>query len=55
MKPTTLFITGSSGFIGTKLVNALIGQGHTVHALTRAASNRDGLTHERIKLVRATS
>jgi nucleoside-diphosphate-sugar epimerase len=51
VKPTTLFVTGSTGFIGTKLVTALIGQGHTVHALTRAASNRDGLAHERIKLV----
>ena len=39
------------GFIGTKLVNELIRQGHTVHALTRATSNREGLSHERIKLV----
>jgi nucleoside-diphosphate-sugar epimerase len=51
MNPTTIFVTGSTGFIGTKLVNELVRQGHTVHALTRATSNLDGLTHERIKLV----
>ena len=47
----TVFVTGSTGFIGTKLVNELIQRGHTVHALTRGSSNRDGLSHERIKLV----
>lgn len=51
MNPTTIFVTGATGFIGTKLVNELIRQGHTVHALTRATSNREGLAHERIKLV----
>jgi farnesol dehydrogenase len=51
MNPTNIFVTGSTGFIGTKLVNELVQQGHTVHALTRATSNRDGLSHERIKLV----
>ena len=50
MKPTTIFVTGATGFIGTKLVNELVRQGHTVHALTRAKSNRDGLNHERIIL-----
>jgi len=52
MNPTTIFVTGSTGFIGTKLVNELIGRGHTVHALTRAASNCEGLEHKRIILVR---
>jgi nucleoside-diphosphate-sugar epimerase len=47
----TVFVTGSTGFIGTKLVNALVERGHTVHALTRGTSNKDGLSHERIKLV----
>jgi nucleoside-diphosphate-sugar epimerase len=47
----TIFVTGSTGFIGTKLVNELVRQGHTVHALTRSTSNIDGLSHERIKLV----
>jgi nucleoside-diphosphate-sugar epimerase len=47
----TVFVTGSTGFIGTKLVNELVRLGHTVHALTRGTSNIDGLSHERIKLV----
>jgi farnesol dehydrogenase len=51
VSPTTIFVTGATGFIGTKLVNELIRQGHTVHALTRAKSNLDGLNHERIILV----
>jgi farnesol dehydrogenase len=51
LAPSKVFVTGSTGFIGTKLVNALIQRGHTVHALTRATSNREGLTHERIRLV----
>ena len=50
-KPANVFVTGATGFIGTKLVNELVQRGHTVHALTRAASNRQGLDHERIKLV----
>jgi nucleoside-diphosphate-sugar epimerase len=51
MDPKKIFVTGATGFIGTKLVNELVKQGHTVHALTRTTSNRDGLDHERIKLV----
>ena len=51
LPPSTVFVTGATGFIGTKLVNALIAQGHTVRALTRATSNHDGLTHERIQFV----
>jgi nucleoside-diphosphate-sugar epimerase len=47
----TIFVSGSTGFIGTKLVNELVRLGHTVHALTRVTSNIDGLSHERIKLV----
>jgi farnesol dehydrogenase len=47
----TVFVTGSTGFIGTKLVNELVRKGHAVHALTRGTSNKDGLAHERIKLV----
>jgi nucleoside-diphosphate-sugar epimerase len=50
MNPTTIFVTGATGFIGTKLVNELVKEGHTVHALTRASSNREGLDHERIRL-----
>ena len=47
----TVFVTGSTGFIGTKLVNALVQRGDTVHALTRGSSNKDGLQHDHIKLV----
>ncbi len=50
--PKIIFVTGATGFIGTKLVNELVRQGHTVHALSRGTSNTDGLSHERIKLVR---
>jgi nucleoside-diphosphate-sugar epimerase len=52
MTPETIFVTGSTGFIGTALVNELVRRGHAVHALARAASNTDGLTHERISIVR---
>jgi nucleoside-diphosphate-sugar epimerase len=51
LPPSTIFVTGATGFIGTRLVNALVAQGHTVRALTRATSNCDGLTHERIHFV----
>jgi nucleoside-diphosphate-sugar epimerase len=51
MNPSTIFVTGATGFIGTKLVNELVRQGHTVHALMREKSNRDGLDHGRITLV----
>ncbi|MCX6132286.1 MAG: NAD-dependent epimerase/dehydratase family protein [Ignavibacteriales bacterium] len=50
-KSQKVFVTGSTGFIGTKLVNALVNLGHTVHALTRGTSNKDGLSHEGIKLM----
>jgi farnesol dehydrogenase len=51
-KPTKIFVTGGTGFIGTKLVNALVEKGHTVHVLQRSTSNIDGLIHPRIKLVK---
>jgi len=50
-KPTRVFVTGATGFIGTKLVNELVRKGHTVHALSRSTSNRSGLDHDRIKIV----
>ncbi len=50
-KTNTVFVTGSTGFIGTKLVNELVRRGSMVHALTRGASNKDGLSHDHIKLV----
>ena len=51
MASETVFVTGSTGFIGTALVSELVQRGHTVHALARVASNTDGLTHERISIV----
>ena len=51
MASETVFVTGSTGFIGTALVNELVRRGHTVHALARVASNTDGLAHERISIV----
>lgn len=51
MNPMTIFVTGATGFIGTKLVNALVHQGHAIRALTRPTSNLEGLHHERIKFV----
>lgn len=50
-KPTKVFVTGATGFIGTKLVNELVRKGHTVHALSRSSSNREGLNHDRIRIV----
>ena len=52
MPPETVFVTGATGFIGTTLVNQLIQRGHSVRALSRATSNTEGLSHERIRLVR---
>lgn len=46
-----VFVTGATGFIGTKLVRRLVEKGHTVHALSRATSNREGLDHENIRIV----
>ena len=51
MSPSRIFVTGATGFIGTKLVNALVARGHTVHAFSRASSNREGLTLEGVRLV----
>lgn len=50
-QPTGIFVTGGTGFIGTKLINALVQKGHTVRALSRSTSNRKGLEHERIAFV----
>lgn len=45
-----VFITGGTGFIGTKLVNELIRKGRTVHVLRRPQSNIAGLEVEGIRL-----
>ncbi len=49
-RATNVFVTGATGFIGTKLVNELVRKSHSVRALSRSTSNRSGLEHERIKI-----
>jgi nucleoside-diphosphate-sugar epimerase len=49
-KLAKIFVTGGTGFIGTKLVNELVRKGHTVHVLRRPTSNTEGLGCEGIHL-----
>jgi nucleoside-diphosphate-sugar epimerase len=44
-----VFVTGGTGFIGTRLVNELIRRGHTVHVLRRSTSNIEGWVDERVR------
>jgi dihydroflavonol-4-reductase len=49
MRPTTVLLTGASGFLGASLARALLAQGHAVRALLRPQSPRrtlDGLPIE---------
>jgi len=46
---TKVFVTGGTGFIGTRLVDELIRRGHTVHVLMRPTSNIDGLAGDGIR------
>jgi farnesol dehydrogenase len=63
MEPdSTILVTGATGFIGTRLVQALVLRGHRVRALSRRdrpaplpgfdRSGGDPLRHERVELVR---
>ncbi len=45
-----IFVTGATGFIGSKLCMKLAGLGHQVHALYRSESKTDILLHPEIKL-----
>jgi nucleoside-diphosphate-sugar epimerase len=49
-RSTMVFVTGGTGFIGTKLVTELVQKGHIIHVLRRPTSNTEGLEHERIHL-----
>jgi len=40
MEPSTAFITGANGFVGSHVARALIGQGHHVRALVRPNADR---------------
>jgi farnesol dehydrogenase len=46
-----IFISGATGFIGSKLACKLANQGFTVHALMRANSNISSIKHDNIKLL----
>ena len=45
-----VFVTGASGFIGTKLVQELVSRGCSVRALVRPASNTEGLDCQCVEL-----
>lgn len=45
-----IFISGATGFIGSRLALRLAGEGHQVHALYRAESKRAILQHPNIQL-----
>src|SRR4030065_33083 len=49
-KLNKVFVTGGTGFIGTKLVAELVRKGHIVHVLRRPTSHTEELEHERIHL-----
>jgi len=40
VRPTSAFVTGATGLVGSSLVRRLDGAGHAVHALARASSDR---------------
>ena len=45
-----IFVSGATGYIGSRLVNALAGKGHIVHALYRSENKTSELRHANIRL-----
>ena len=45
-----IFITGSAGYIGSKLSMTLADRGHTIHGLVRSVDSKKWLLHPNIKL-----
>jgi len=43
MPPTTVLLTGATGFLGASLARALLAEGHSVRALVRPQAAREGL------------
>jgi farnesol dehydrogenase len=50
-RPNTFFVTGATGFIGSRLVAELVRRGDAVRALVRPTSSREGLEDGRITAV----
>ncbi len=46
-----IFVTGATGFLGSRLLSALLERGHSVRALARPASLREPLRHENLDWV----
>jgi nucleoside-diphosphate-sugar epimerase len=46
-----IFVTGATGFVGSRLLQTLLERGHSVWALARAESNREPARHERLHWV----
>lgn len=47
-----IFVSGATGFIGSRLVNRLVEEGNTVHALYRSDKKADQIRREGIRLFR---
>jgi nucleoside-diphosphate-sugar epimerase len=45
-----IFLTGATGYVGNRLAEALVQQGHTLHALVRNKNKQPNLHHPSIRL-----